>query len=79
MCVADYKSPSFKNNTSYQKGKLMPLMYGATSRAIIMQVKGKRLDDLLRFETFKSENEKDFFLNSLKNDKKRVTAVLKDK
>ena len=61
MCVADYKSPSFKNNTSYQKGKLMPLMYGATSRAIIMQVKGKRLDDLLRFETFKSENEKDFF------------------
>jgi DNA-binding IclR family transcriptional regulator len=71
MCVADYKSPSFKNNTSYQKGKLMPLMYGATSRAIIMQVKGKRLDDLLRFETFKSENEKDFFLNSLKNDKKK--------
>ena len=43
MCIADYKSPSFKKNTSYQRGKLMPLMYGATSRAIIMQITGKRL------------------------------------
>jgi DNA-binding IclR family transcriptional regulator len=71
MCVADYKSSTFKNNTSYQKGKLMPLMYGATSRAIIMQIRGKRLDDLLKFETFKSENEKDYFLESLKSDKKK--------
>jgi DNA-binding IclR family transcriptional regulator len=49
----------------------MPLMYGATSRAIIMQIRGKRLDDLLKFETFKSENEKDYFLESLKSDKKK--------
>ena len=41
MCVADYKTPFFKNNTSYQKGKLMPLIYGATSRAIIMKVTGR--------------------------------------
>lgn len=71
MCVADFKSPSFKNNTSYQKGKLMPLMYGATSRAIIMQTNGKRLEDLLSSETFKTGNEKDYFLKSLKNDKKK--------
>ena len=71
MCVADFKSPSFKNNTSYQKGKLMPLMYGATSRAIIMQINGKRLEDLLSSETFKIGNEKDYFLKSLKNDKKK--------
>ena len=71
MCVADFKSPSFKNNTSYQKGKLMPLMYGATSRAIIMQINGKRLEDLLSSETFKTGNEKDCFLKSLKNDKKK--------
>lgn len=71
MCVADFKSPSFKNNTSYQKGKLMPLMYGATSRAIIMQINGKRLEDLLSSETFKTGNEKDYFLKSLKNDKKK--------
>ena len=71
MCVADFKSPSFKNNTSYQKGKLMPLMYGATSRAIIMQINGKRLEELLSSETFKTGNEKDYFLKSLKNDKKK--------
>lgn len=71
MCVADFKSQSFKNNTSYQKGKLMPLMYGATSRAIIMQTNGKRLEDLLSSETFKTGNEKDYFLKSLKNDKKK--------
>ena len=71
MCVADFKSLSFKNNTSYQKGKLMPLMYGATSRAIIMQINGKRLEDLLSSETFKTGNEKDYFFKSLKNDKKK--------
>ena len=43
MCVADYKSPSFKKNTSYQRGKLMPLIYGATSRAIIMQITNRKL------------------------------------
>ena len=49
----------------------MPLMYGATSRAIIMQINGKRLEDLLSSETFKTGNEKDYFLKSLKNDKKK--------
>ena len=71
MCVADYKSPFFKNNTSYQKGKLMPLIYGATSRAIIMQVIGRRLDDLLKDEVFSDYNEKDTFLKKLKNDYKK--------
>jgi len=71
MCVADYKTPFFKNNTSYQKGKLMPLIYGATSRAIIMKVTGRRLDDLLKHEEFKDENDKDAFLKNLKNDNKR--------
>ena len=71
MCVADYKSPFFKNNTSYQKGKLMPLIYGATSRAIIMQVIWRRLDDLLKDEVFSDYNEKDTFLKKLKNDNKK--------
>ena len=71
MCVADYKSPFFKNNTSYQKGKLMPLIYGATSRAIIMQVIGRRLDDLLKDELFSDYNKKDTFLKKLKNDNKK--------
>ena len=69
MCVADYKTPFFKNNTSYQKGKLMPLIYGATSRAIIMKVTGRRLEGLLKHEAFNYD--KDAFLKNLKNDNKR--------
>ena len=71
MCVADYKTPFFKNNTSYQKGKLMPLIYGATSRAIIMKVTGRRLEDLLKHEAFNDDNEKDTLLKNLKHDNKR--------
>ena len=71
MCVADYKSPFFKNNTSYQKGKLMPLIYGATSRAIIMQISGKRLHEIINSENFFSEEEKNKFLEGLKNDRKK--------
>ena len=71
MCVADYKSPSFKKNTSYQRGKLMPLIYGATSRAIIMQITNRKLQDLINLENFKSEDDKNNFLTDLKNDKKK--------
>ncbi|MDC0227874.1 helix-turn-helix domain-containing protein [Alphaproteobacteria bacterium] len=71
MCVADYKTPFFKNNTSYQKGKLMPLIYGATSRAIIMKITGRRLEDLLKHEVFNDDNDKDTFLKNLKHDNKR--------
>jgi DNA-binding IclR family transcriptional regulator len=49
----------------------MPLIYGATSRAIIMQVIGRRLDDLLKDEVFSDYNEKDTFLKKLKNDNKK--------
>ena len=71
MCVADYKSPSFKKNTSYQRGKLMPLIYGATSRAIIMQITGKRLENLINLEKFKSDEDKTNFLKELKSDRKK--------
>ncbi len=71
MCVADYKSPSFKKNTSYQRGKLMPLIYGATSRAIIMQITNRKLQDLIYLENFKSDEDKNNFLKDLKNDRKK--------
>ena len=71
MCVADYKSPSFKKNTSYQRGKLMPLIYGATSRAIIMQITNRKLQDLIDLENFKSDEDKNNFLKDLKNDRKK--------
>ena len=71
MCVADYKSPSFKKNTSYQRGKLMPLIYGATSTAIIMQITNRKLQDLIDLENFKSDEDKNNFLKDLKNDRKK--------
>ena len=71
MCVSDYKSPSFKKNTSYQRGKLMPLIYGATSRAIIMQITNRKLQDLIDLENFKSDEDKNNFLKDLKNDRKK--------
>ena len=49
----------------------MPLIYGATSRAIIMKVTGRRLEDLLKHEEFNNYNEKDTFLKNLKNDNKK--------
>ena len=71
MCVADFKYPTFKNNTSYQKGRLMPLLYGATSRAIIMQVKGKRLSNILNLEGLNDDKQQKMFLSGLDKDKKK--------
>lgn len=47
MCVADSRSPAFKRNTSFQRGRPMPITRGATSKAILAQIKGKRLDRLI--------------------------------
>lgn len=47
MCVADSRSPSFKRNTSFQRGRPMPIMRGATSKAILAQIGGKQLDRLI--------------------------------
>ena len=71
MCVADFKYPSFKNNTSYQKGRLMPLLYGATSRAIIMQIKGKRLSRILSLEGLNEDKKQKIFISGLDKDKKK--------
>lgn len=47
MCVADSRSPSFKRNTSFQRGRPMPITRGATSKAILAQIRGKRLTRLI--------------------------------
>ena len=48
LCVADARSKSFTRKTSYQRGRPMPVMRGATSHAILAQIKGKRLDKVLK-------------------------------
>lgn len=47
MCVADSRSPAFKRNTSFQRGWPMPVTRGATSKAILAQIRGKHLDRLI--------------------------------
>ena len=49
----------------------MPLLYGATSRAIIMQITNKKLQDLIDLKNFKSDEDKNNFLKDLKNDRKK--------
>ena len=71
MCVADFKHSTFKNNTSYQKGRLMPLLYGATSRAIIMQITEKRLNNILNLEGLNDDMQKEIFIKGLDQDKKK--------
>jgi DNA-binding IclR family transcriptional regulator len=46
-------------------------MYGATSRAIIMHITGKRLENLINLENFKSDEDKNKFLKDLKSDRKK--------
>ena len=48
MCVAAARSPGFQHSISYQRGRPMPIDRGATSRAILAQLKGAKLDRLLR-------------------------------
>jgi DNA-binding IclR family transcriptional regulator len=46
MCVADAKSPGSAVETSYERGRPMPLMRGATSKVILAQVPARRLNKL---------------------------------
>lgn len=47
MCVADAKSPQGVVETSYERGRPMPLARGATSKVILAQLAKRRLDKLL--------------------------------
>jgi DNA-binding IclR family transcriptional regulator len=47
ICVADMKSPNAQIPTSYERGKPMPLLRGATSKAILAQLPARRLSKLL--------------------------------
>ena len=49
----------------------MPLLYGATSRAIIMQIKGKRLSDILNLEGLNDDKQQKIFISGLDKDKKK--------
>ena len=47
MCVADERSPGATIQTSYERGRPRPLTRGATSKAILAQLRTRRLNKLL--------------------------------
>lgn len=46
MCVAEARSPQFKKNTSYERGRPMPILKGATSKAILAGLTGRKRSKL---------------------------------
>jgi DNA-binding IclR family transcriptional regulator len=52
MCVADERSPGASIQTSYERGRPRPLTRGATSKAILAQLRTRRLNKLLSSAEF---------------------------
>jgi DNA-binding IclR family transcriptional regulator len=48
MCVADARSARFDASTSYQRGRPMPLLRGATSKAILASLPTRKRNRLLQ-------------------------------
>lgn len=48
MCIADEATSGTDFRSSYQRGRLMPLTKGATSKVILAQLNGRRLGKLLK-------------------------------
>ncbi len=50
MCIADFASADASFSPSYERGRPMPLTQGATSKAILARLSGKRLSKLIGVE-----------------------------
>jgi DNA-binding IclR family transcriptional regulator len=51
MCIADEATAGAEFRSSYQRGRLMPLTKGATSKVILAQLSGRKLGKLLQTVT----------------------------
>lgn len=78
MCVADARSQSFTRSTSFQRGQPMPITRGATSRAILAQVKGKRLDRLLTSAALQIEDLRTTMKGALKEERRARLSVTRN-
>ena len=47
MCVADARTQGFEGSTAYERGKLMPILYGATSKAVLAALPLRRRDKII--------------------------------
>lgn len=66
MCVADARTEKFNRITSYERGRPMPITRGATSRAILAQLRGRRLNRVLQASELKDDVEQGHFITELK-------------
>ncbi|WP_417678841.1 IclR family transcriptional regulator [Roseibium sp.] len=77
MCVADARSARFGEQTSYERGRPMPIMRGATSKAVLAGLSPRRRDKLLLKLSGKGELVTDTFRAELESIRKAgiVTAL----
>ncbi|WP_126974933.1 IclR family transcriptional regulator [Frigidibacter oleivorans] len=47
MCVADAQSPRFDAKTSYERGRPMPILRGATSKAVLSVLPARKRDRII--------------------------------
>ncbi|MGD1886355.1 MAG: IclR family transcriptional regulator [Cohaesibacteraceae bacterium] len=66
MCVADERSPQFRAQTSYRRGQPMPITRGATSKAILAKLDGRRRTRLLKSCRQNEDGDIDQLTESLK-------------
>jgi DNA-binding IclR family transcriptional regulator len=66
MCVADARSANFQRDTSYQRGRPMPIDKGATSRAILAQMSESRVKRLLKEANIKESGTTSKLMSELK-------------
>lgn len=57
MCVADARSSRFDAQTSYERGRPMPILLGATSKAVLSALPTRKRDKILKSSAGEGLNE----------------------
>lgn len=65
MCVAEHREPSAHFHTSYELGRPMPLLRGATSRAVLSTLPKRNLMSLLHEQLSPDDERKESLLSEL--------------
>lgn len=75
MCVAEAPSPQRDLQTSYQRGRPMPILRGATSKAILAALPARRRDKVFASCGLAQGPERDRLLTDLDRIRKRGVSV----
>ncbi len=75
MCVADAHSSDVTQETSFKRGRPMPILLSATSKAILAGLPGRRREQLFDAVGPKNPEERQSLTEELKNIKKRGISI----